>query len=771
MTPRMGARLVDAGVLLVAALLSFLLLVYVGYGEANRTYPRFLAEKMTAQGELLQTAVDGYLRAGLPLRQFPGFRQIAEPILVSDRSIAAITAYDDNGVAFAAGAEVPRLPATEGDRQIRESKDWLQVALPLRSRFETVGEIAVTMPRDRALDAVQWRFPWLAGLAVLAAVAFAALAGLLGERMRNARLPWLGISYAVAFIAVAGALVATLVDLYAEGAQARAKALADSLAQRLKPIVAYHLTIDDFDGLDRALAEYRRLNPDVRAVGLTLGERVVIHTNPSAVGQGWHSDTDTFEYLVPIGAVAQGQVRVAVALPTEIVWRAVTRSVKNFAALFLASGLMAGLFLQLGRSLGRDHRGGDHEAALGVIRPVFFVAVFVENLAAGFLPQLLRGSAEAAGAGAGAASIAFTLYFVFFLVSLLPASHVADSRGPRPLVVGGALIAALGSLIPALTQAFEGFLVARALAGLGQGILFIGVQALVLAHAPPDKRTQAAAIIVFGFNGGMIAGAAIGSLLVNYLRAEGVFAVGAATALLLALYAAALVAPVRGARRDTVGLRAALGRMARDIPRALGNVGFLRTILLVGGPSKAVLTGIVAFALPLVLSGLGYPPEDIGQIIMLYAAGVMLASGPVARLVDRTGRSGSVLVVGMLVSGLAMALVGSAGWAGLPDILHTPLGMTLLVAGGTLLLGLAHGCINAPVITHVSSTGAARRLGANGAAALYRVLERVGHVAGPMLGAQLLALAGTGPIAILWAGVAMIVLALIFAVPVRDRHG
>jgi MFS family permease len=153
----------------------------------------------------------------------------------------------------------------------------------------------------------------------------------------------------------------------------------------------------------------------------------------------------------------------------------------------------------------------------------------------------------------------------------------------------------------------------------------------------PGSARRAAAIIVFGFNGGMIAGAAIGSLLVQDVAPVGVFAIGAVTALLLAAYAAWAIAapPARS------GAAMTFGRMLRDIPGAFASLGFLRALLLIGAPAKAVLTGAVGFALPLLLGGLGWAPEDIGQIIMLYAAGVLLSGGAAARFVDRTQRSGA----------------------------------------------------------------------------------------------------------------------------------
>jgi predicted MFS family arabinose efflux permease len=90
-----------------------------------------------------------------------------------------------------------------------------------------------------------------------------------------------------------------------------------------------------------------------------------------------------------------------------------------------------------------------------------------------------------------------------------------------------------------------------------------------------------------------------------------------------------------------------------------------------------------------------------------------------------------------------------------------------LIVVGVSLVGLAHGFVNAPVVTHIADTNVARNMGAGSATALYRVLERIGHVAGPMLAGQLLVLNAQSPAAIGWAGAALIGFAILFAVSVR----
>ena len=193
---RVAARLADGAVMLIVALASLLLLIYVGYGEASRTYPRFLAEKMAAQGALIQTPLETYLRAGLPLRQFPGFRQIADPILGSDATLASIAAWDAGGLVFAAGSAAP--PDLRQDRtsdgRLRSDDDWLQIGIPLRNRFETIGEITITMPRAGATARLDQAIPWLVGLATVLALGFALVSARLGRTAEAARVPWLAIA-------------------------------------------------------------------------------------------------------------------------------------------------------------------------------------------------------------------------------------------------------------------------------------------------------------------------------------------------------------------------------------------------------------------------------------------------------------------------------------------------------------------------------------------------------------------------------------------------
>jgi MFS family permease len=723
-------------VLLLVTALSLSVLLFVGFAEASRTYGRFQIERLRAETEVVRTALDPLLQSGLPLRQIGGFANLAERLQRADPAVVAVALFDASGrPVMQNGREKPGLLAEGFDRELRRDGRLVQIALELRSRFETLGTLAVSMPQQAIEGPVREHFLRLAvaGIAVCVLLALAA-AWLL--RRGSGRLVAGTAGFAAVFVAMSLAVVASMVDLYADGAQAKTRALAASLAERLEPIVTFGLDIKDFDGLDRTFASYRALNPDISAIALLDGERAAIHTDPTALGAPWKAPRHAYQYIVPLGEEHGSELRVAVTLPSDVVWAQVLRAAKDFAALFIAAIVLATLFLQLGGTLHSAASNAEH--AIDLVRPAFLLAVLAENLIVSFLPQHMHAVAIHAANPATAASLMFMAYFIAFALSLPLAAAAAGRHGPRPVIAGGALLAALGFLPllfttdPALTA------LGRGLSGLGQGLLLAGTQTLVLAYAAPGRRTQGTAIIVYGFNAGMIAGAALGSLLAGLLGTQAVLWLASGLALAVAAYAGATLpaAPPAGIGHPTLG--GLVAGIARDVSHTMRDGAFLRVLLLVGGPAKAVLTGVIAFGLPLLLSRKGYPASDIGQIVMLYALGVLASGGRAARLVDRLGRSDGPLLLGAAASGLGLALIGAVDW---PPI-ATGIGAAepFVIAAAVFVIGLAHGFVNAPVVTNVADLPLAKRMGPGAVAANYRLLERLGHITGPLIVGQLLIL-------------------------------
>lgn len=795
--PRFHRVVLNAVTMAIVTGLSLLVLIYVGHGEAKRTYQQFQIEKLVAQGQILQTTLDTFLRSGYAIRQFVGFATKAEPILASDDSIAAMTVFDRNGdTVFVSGnSSIPLLPKsprmqahTSDDIDLRSDQEYLQVVLPLRNRFEEAGSLAISMPVSVITERVEKSFQPLAVGAVIAASAFGMFVAIFAPIFRGKRRRWLQYAYALTFLTASVFVIVTLISLYSEGAQAKTKALADSLGQRLTSIVQFGLNITEIRGIEQVLDDYQRLNPDISAAGLSVDGVVTFHTNKEAVGKAWVRDLRNHEYVVDLSREGGRDVQVAVAIPANVVYRQILRSVKNFAALFVASAFAAGIFLQLAGSVDQarslkdptedpsdDQSAGreGREAALKLVKPVFFVAVVVEHLTYAFLPQFMYQVANGSGLPEGTASLPFMIYYLCFAASLVPAGHFAQHYAPRPLMCVGMCLAGLGLAILALYPDFYIVLAARALSGIGQGMLFIGVQSYILLTAAENRKTQGAAIIVFGFQGGMVSGMAIGSLLVTQMGASGVFLLASTIAAVMAIYTVAVVPHVSKRTMLGAGYGGTLRVLFRDLSRVLRSFDFLRTMILIGIPAKAVLTGVIIFALPILMEQADYQQEDIGQILMIYAAAVMISSEYMSRIVDRTGRTEYTLFAGSLISGAGLILIGLLSWGPLSALSANGPVFTLLLIAGVTTVGLAHGFINAPVVTHVANSRLAAATGESSATAAYRFLERIGHVAGPIIVGQLFLIGGQTTMVVAWVGAAVMGLGFLFLItiaPARIRY-
>jgi predicted MFS family arabinose efflux permease len=461
-------------------------------------------------------------------------------------------------------------------------------------------------------------------------------------------------------------------------------------------------------------------------------------------------------------------------LPVDIVYRQVLRTVKNFAALFVASAFLAGLFLQFAGTMQRATRSGlprnaqeGRGTALDLVKPVFFVAVFLEHLNYPFLSQFIYEVTTSSGFSPGFASAPFMAYYLFFALTLIPAGHFTQKFGARHMMFIGLLLAAGGLLSLGAAGDFYSVMLARAVAGIGQGMLFIGVQAYIFATASPEKKTQGAAIIVIGFQSGMISGTAIGSLLVGYLGPVGVFTLAGGLAVALAMYTLIFVPFHTPQPVDEQSQGNAWRALGRDLGLVLRSLDFLKTMMLIGVPAKAVMTGIIIFALPLLLSQMDYAHEDIGQVIMLYAIGVLVASIYISRYVDRTGKIDSILFWGTSISGIGLLLIGLVEWQPVAESAYGP---TVVLIAGVIVIGIAHGFICAPVVTRIAETRIAESIGVNSVTSTYRFLERLGHIAGPIIVGQLFVFAGQTTTVVAWVGAGIVVLGLIFVLQMQPAQ-
>ena len=752
--------------------LALLLVLYIGYGKAQHTYPDLRLETLAAVGEIAQNSLQTFLAAGLPLDQFVGFPTLTEPLLLSERSISQIRVIDKAGKLIFSNppsdsAEPLQKTNLLGDRgtYITYSNDSVYIlSLALNNKFETVANLEIITEKNLIDQRIKAVFlpAVIVGISLL--VGYFIVAILTEKGLAKRANFWIRGFYVAAFVIIAVLVMITLVGLLSSGVQDKGRALSKSLAARLDAALDMGIGLSSFTELDTTFKEYQDLNPEIKYIALTREGIVAIHTQDDLVGKKWESQRGTFEFSQALQA-GQKKMDIRFGVSKKLLYNSLWRYGKDFIVLLIASGFLSALFLNLTISFKRKtdldpvelSPAAEQAMKRDLIKPVYFLAIFMEGLHASFLPQFMKSIAGQSGLGAGAASAVFMAYFAAYTLTIIPSGRFAERRGSKLLIVVGTVFSSGGLLLLSLFHTFGSILLVRMLSGAGGGMLFIGVQSYILRHTTRETRTQGGAIIVSGYNGGTLSGAAIGAMLALYIGTKGVFILGAAVGGTILLYSLCYISSAQPGIEQGPQQK---GDML-SLLRVFTDFSFLRTVVLVGIPTKVILTGVTIYALPLLLSTQAFPQEDIGQILMFYAAGVLISSRYASKLADRLKNTKRILFLGMLGAGVGLGLIGLMNWRVLAlsslSLLSAP-----LVIAGMLVLGLSHGFIHAPIITHITETKSARALGQSSVASFYRFLERLGHVTGPLILSSILAAMHGSTISISIIGVAVMVFGLLF---------
>jgi hypothetical protein len=215
------------------------------------------------------------------------------------------------------------------------------------------------------------------------------------------------------------------------------------------------------------------------------------------------------------------------------------------------------------------------------------------------------------------------------------------------------------------------------------------------------------------------------------------------------------------------------GSFLQDLRGVMSDGEFVRTLVLISILSKFVLVGAVFFAMPLVLHQIGYGKDLIAQIMMIYAVTNLFVTLTGAKLVDRLKSARLALFLGTVASGLGLALFGAATWTGAATGVAIGTGGLVddaLILAAMILVGVSQGLIAAPSISHIVDTQIAERRGWAAVVSMHRLLERAGHVSGPLVMGWGMAATSGGGLSVGLVGVATMSAGTLFIATVRHRR-
>jgi MFS family permease len=300
-----------------------------------------------------------------------------------------------------------------------------------------------------------------------------------------------------------------------------------------------------------------------------------------------------------------------------------------------------------------------------------FVVTLLSLVAVGavlpVLPRYVRGPLDAGNVAVGVVVGAFA----FTGLGGRPlAGRLADSRGRRPAVVLGSLLAAAAGLLYLVPAGVPGLIGARLVLGLGEGTVFTAGSAWIVDLAPVERRGRVIGLYGLAVWSGLSIGPSIGELLYHVSSFELVWAFAAAAPLLGALVALRIPDEFQPSAEAARGPLIARESIRPGSALSLASVGyaamasFIVLHLQANGDSHGAVAFTV-FAATVVLTRLlaGDLPDRIGPL--------RCAAG--AAFVESLG-----LALIALATGLPVAIVGAAAMGTAFSLLYPSLSLVVV---------------------------------------------------------------------------------------------
>lgn len=382
------------------------------------------------------------------------------------------------------------------------------------------------------------------------------------------------------------------------------------------------------------------------------------------------------------------------------------------------------------------------------IRAPVFVFIMAEEFSRSFLPVYIRGLRDPASTLSPEFAVGITMTAFMFMVALVTpfAGFIVSRLGVRRMFMIGIAPSAIGYLGSAFATSIWDIVLWRALAGVGYAIVYIVCQGFVASAASPAKRAQGMALFMGAVFAAGVCGPALGGVIADQVGPRPTFIISTCLCLLSLSLIYAQLRHIGGEPEARVQ------KLKRsDFALVAQNPAFLALLACSAMPAKMALTGVLFYLVPLLLTKLGNSSAEIGRVLMIYAGCTALLTPVAAKIADRYRINGWMVAIGGVISGLGML--------GLMVKIDTS-----AVVVAVLLLGLGHAASIAPQLAVVPAIAARESevLGVTAVLAVFRAIERLGSVIGPLLAAALVKWGGEA-VAMAAIGAIVVVTSLIYA--------
>ena len=752
---RINALLLGLGVLLVT--LGFNVLLSVS--TLNTLATDMVLSGYRSGAERLARDIERGMRFGKPLASFAGMDEMLAEQGQSAAGIKRVAIIDAKGSTLytqpaqgspaestlPAGAASQTSEGKDGPQGAIKTADGYRLNIPLSNKTP-VGHLLVDID-GKPINAATEDFLRLSSLLLAAAclVAGLILAGRLGlltgqravgtslSGMTRMLLVIIGTSQ---LLYACGTLV--LFDTYVKQAiRTKADILAEGTGRDFEYLIHKGVDIASLRGKDQALEQLLAANSELAGAQLLTPEGKAVASAGHVPDPALTVEKSLSTYWPSRFRQKQEVLRLQLAVQPQAITTRISALALDLGASLLISFL---LLLELSKLLGliaqrnlppdaaaKALEGSRHSLAVQALRAAGFVFFLGYDMGISFIPLLARQLYEPfMGLSRDVAiGLPISAEMVSAGFALLFSGGFSLRYGWRKVFAAGTLAAAVGLMMGGMANSLHLLILGRIATGFGFGLVLMAGQIGTLGKANAGAGLTS---VFAGIFSGSICGSAAGAMLADHVSFQAVLATGSCT-ILLALFTVMLgKEPAEAAASSTASAAlpgagaqtATQGHMFSGCMQLLQDPRMHMILWLVGIPAAMCLTGFLHYLLPLRLANAHVDQSDIGRIFMLYGLCFITAGPLLGKWIDRRKDKSLFLTLTGLLSGITLLIAATAtNMAG--------------AAAAVISLGLAQ-CLAAPAsMICVLTLASAQTLGREKTASIYRGLERMGQVAGPVV--------------------------------------
>ncbi len=752
---RINALLLGLGVLLVT--LGFNVLLSVS--TLNTLATDMVLSGYRSGAERLARDIERGMRFGKPLPSFAGMDEMLAELGQSAAGIKRVAIIDAGGATLyaqpAQGSAAEGILPSGTASQTSEGKDGPQgaiktadgyrLSIPLSNKTP-VGHLLVDID-GKPINAATEDFLRLSSLLLAAAclVAGLILAGRLGlltgqravgtslSGMTRMLLVIIGTSQ---LLYACGTLV--LFDTFVKQAiRTKADILAEGTGRDFEYLIHKGVDIASLRGKDQALEQLLAANSELAGAQLLTPEGKAVASAGNMPDPSLTVEKSLSTYWPSRFRQKQEVLRLQLAVQPQAITARISALALDLGASLLISFL---LLLELSKLLGLIAQrnlppdaaanalmGSHHSLAVQALRAAGFVFFLGYDMGISFIPLLARQLYEPfMGLSRDVAiGLPISAEMVSAGFALLFSGGFSLRYGWRKVFAAGTLAAAVGLMMGGMANSLHLLILGRIATGFGFGLVLMAGQIGTLGKANAGAGLTS---VFAGIFSGSICGSAAGAMLADHVSFQAVLATGSCT-ILLALFTVMLgkepaedaaISSGNAACQGSGAQTAAQGHMFSGCTQLLQDPRMHLILWLVGIPAAMCLTGFLHYLLPLRLANAHVDQSDIGRIFMLYGLCFITAGPLLGKWIDHRKDKSLFLTLTGLLSGITLLIAATAtNMAG--------------AAAAVISLGLAQ-CLAAPAsMICVLTLASAQTLGREKTASIYRGLERMGQVAGPVV--------------------------------------